>query len=582
MKKITAIFAAVTLMLSMLLPMSVSAKTTVEMAHVAGETTTLRVVDLFSRWKSDNYGMDSNVKRNGVEYVAYTGNQNESTGGSVEENYVTVTFPENGTYTFTFVAHKKAQATVNLMLDDTVIGTQAKDDEVGAGVNIADQFGDSVTAAWFGPTGYASPREYTVTAEVTAGAHRVGYDVTPASDGRIILFIGNIDITGPSEPEPEPEPDYPDISATEETRIEAESIIETTYGTGESTWANLQNKMMFYGGGGVSANFYAGTNGDNYLWGEPDATHFKLRTTREFVESRWYDVSYVVSSQKSSGSVSPVVVSLQPIGGGEAIVIGSNEYPEGGKGDGKYIEDVTITDSSANFMNTYCGVFRYNTAVYVPAGDYVVEFTPLITADNKYKFYADYIAFTPGTEPVPDYPDISLTGETRIEAEDILVTKIGTGLSDWGTNTSLQNKVMFYAGSEVSDNFYIGSSAAYDTHLWGEPDETHFKAYTNREFLESGWYDFEYMMSGAKSEHVSAVSIVLTPLDGGDAIIAGTNPHPDNGAVDNIDITPVTITNSSATFMNTWMGSFRYNTTVWVPAGNYRIEILPDAAEEDG
>ena len=70
MKKITAIFATVALFMSMLLPMSVSAKTTVEKTHVAGETTTLRVVDLFSRWKTDSYGMDGNVKRNGVEYVA--------------------------------------------------------------------------------------------------------------------------------------------------------------------------------------------------------------------------------------------------------------------------------------------------------------------------------------------------------------------------------------------------------------------------------------------------------------------------------------------------------------------------------
>ena len=28
------------------------------------------MVDLFSRWKTDSYGMDGNVKRNGVEYVA--------------------------------------------------------------------------------------------------------------------------------------------------------------------------------------------------------------------------------------------------------------------------------------------------------------------------------------------------------------------------------------------------------------------------------------------------------------------------------------------------------------------------------
>lgn len=580
MKKALAFFASVTLLLSMMLPTSVYAKTTVEKTHVAGEKTTITVDNLFSRWNSESYGKDSNVKRNGVAYTAYLGSQNNNTNGSVEENYVTVTFPEDGTYTFTFVAHKKAQATVNLMLDDTVIGTQAKDDEAGAGVNIADQFGDSVSATWFGPTGYASPREYTVTADVTAGEHRVGYDVTPASDGRIILFIGNIDITGPTEPEPEPKPDYPDISATEKTLIEAESIVDTKVGTGESSWANLQNKIMFYGASDVSGGFYAGTNGDNYLWGEPDATHFKLRTTREFVESRWYDVSYVVSSQKSAGNVSPIVVSLQPVDGGDNIVIGTNEYPANGEGDGKYVEKITIKDSSATFMNDYCGSFRYNTAVYVPAGDYVIEFTPLITGDQKYKFYADYIAFTPGEEPKPDYPDVSTTGETRIEAEDILVTKIGTGLSGWSTNTALQNKVMFYAGSEVSAKFYIGSSAEYENFLYGEPDETHFKAYTNRDFVESGWYDFEYMMSGAKDANVSAVSIVLVPLDGGDAIVAGTNPHPNKGEVDNIGITPVTITNSSATFMNSYMGAFRYNTTVWVPAGSYKIEILPEAAAD--
>ena len=123
MKKALAFFASVTLLLSMMLPTSVYAKTTVEKTHVAGEKTTITVDNLFSRWNSESYGKDSNVKRNGVAYTAYLGSQNNNTNGSVEENYVTVTFPEDGTYTFTFVAHKKAQATVNLMLDDTVIGT---------------------------------------------------------------------------------------------------------------------------------------------------------------------------------------------------------------------------------------------------------------------------------------------------------------------------------------------------------------------------------------------------------------------------------------------------------------------------
>jgi len=493
---------------------------------------------------------------------------------------------QDGWYDFSYVVSSQKMegsvSKVNIVLhplnggEDIVVGTNDyPEDGIPDGKKVESVTFTNTNQGTTFINNYCGIYKYNTTVYLTAGNYDVEILPTVTGDGKYKFYADYIKVA----PGEEPKPDYPDISAVKETVIEAESMVDTKHGDGTSTWANLQNKIMFYEGAAASGNFFVGTDGDTYTWGEPSETQFKLHQMREVLQDGWYDFSYVVSSQKMEGSVSEVSIVLHPEDGSEDIVVGTNAYPEGGVAYGTKVENVTFTNQNqgTTFINNYCGIYKYNTTVYLTAGNYDVEILPTVTGDEKYKFYADYIKIAPGDEPEADYPDISMVSETVIEAESIVDTKYGDGSSTWA---NLENKIMFYEGAAASGNFYVGTSG--DNYTWGEPDETHFRLHETREFLVDGWYDFSYVVSSKKGNNsVSTLNVVLHPLDGGSDIIVGTNAYPKDGIPDGKKVEAVTFTDASATFMNQFMGVFKYNTTVYVPAGNYDIEFLPQVASDN-
>ena len=263
------------------------------------------------------------------------------------------------------------------------------------------------------------------------------------------------------------------INETGKNLIEAESMVVTKFGDGTSSWANLQNKIMFYEGVAASGRFFVGTNGENYTWGEPGASQFKLSTTRTFASGGWFHFSYVVSSRKVGNSVSAVHVVLHPAKGGEDITVGGNAYPKDGIPDGVKVEQITFTNNNTgtNFINQYMGIFRYHNTVYVPAGEYEIEFLPEITEDGKYKFYADYLAIEPGTEPEPE-PEPGITADVYHEAGKTTTRAAGGvgyvatyGYHDWNirgtTQPVLWNTTDGKAFPENKKTYYFPASGMY-------------------------------------------------------------------------------------------------------------------------